>query len=445
MSISILRPTDATVTHFDTNDGPCSRLAGTFVAGIAKKATKSSGGVAEETNADEMMTEDTWMQMASLSKTVGAAFGLEYFSRRGISWDSSVNEVFRQYTSSPLEGGELFQLVPGKPMGSNEDEQQLVDSSWVDEVKLFHLVSHSALGMHYVNGFPIDDTALARVLSEERGSNPSSTDHTEMLKVAQSKEWPRPSMRAILAKNSCKLAKDRGYDVKEVRTVRRRPSTQFKYSGGGFMVLQHLLESMEACAQAEKINKEEINKNQENADIPIEILMRTFLDNVGMADFSFEALDVVHAVAQMRGEEATAMSKPEATVPKYACGYRDDGSLAAPQRGRLLFPALAAGGEGTTGAMASFLASLLNAYSTTNEASISESMGKEDCMQRNSKERIPTSISHDTAVRMLHADDREGIGALDFMGAEMGLGVFVVTIGSNRVACHQGSMAFQWH
>ena len=58
--------------------------------------------------------------------------------------------------------------------------------------------------------------------------------------------------------------------------------------------------------------------------------------------------------------------------------------------------------------------------------------------QSKSEQRVPTSISHDTATRMLHAADQKGIGALDFMGAEMGLGVFVVTIGDNRVACHQG-------
>ena len=367
VSISILRPSNVKEKNLYTNDGPCSRLAGTFVAGIARKATESSRGDTK----DEPMTEDTWLQMASLSKTVGAAFGLEYFSRRGIPWDMSVNEVFCKYASSLSKSGELFQLVPGQPMGSNECEQQHVDPSWVDEVKLFHLVSHSALGMHYVNGFPIDDVALARVVNDECGQNQSSTDHAEMLKIAQSKEWPRPSMRDILAKDSCKLAKDRGYDVKEVRTVRRRPSTQFKYSGGGFMVLQHLLESMEACAQAEDDQDEE---NQENKDIPIEILMRTFLDNMGMTDFSFEALDVLHAVTCMR-KEATTQSKMEnasrskTAVPKYAWGYRDDGSVAAQQHGRLLFPALAAGGEGTTGAMANFLASLLNAYRDVHKVS----------------------------------------------------------------------------
>ena len=44
-------------------------------------------------------------------------------------------------------------------------------------------------------------------------------------------------------------------------------------------------------------------------------------------------------------------------------------------------------------------------------------------------------ISHDCAVRMLH---RRGVpGGIEFMAADVGLGVFVAECGANRIALHQ--------
>ena len=45
-------------------------------------------------------------------------------------------------------------------------------------------------------------------------------------------------------------------------------------------------------------------------------------------------------------------------------------------------------------------------------------------------------ISHDTAVQMLYGTDK---GCRDFMGCDMGLGVFIAEAGDNKLALHQGA------
>jgi CubicO group peptidase (beta-lactamase class C family) len=53
----------------------------TIVAGLRDRAENAP------------VTEDTWFQIASCSKTVGTAFALEEFARRGLSIDTPVNHV----------------------------------------------------------------------------------------------------------------------------------------------------------------------------------------------------------------------------------------------------------------------------------------------------------------------------------------------------------------
>lgn len=67
--------------------------------------------------------KNTWFEMASLSKSVGSAFALEYFAKNGISLHESVNKYMPEL---------------GLP----------------DSVKIVHLMSHAALNLHYVNGVP---------------------------------------------------------------------------------------------------------------------------------------------------------------------------------------------------------------------------------------------------------------------------------------------------
>ncbi len=97
----------------------------------------------------------------------------------------------------------------------------------------------------------------------------------------------------------------------------------------------------------------------------------------------------------------------------YACGYFDDQKEVPGTR--LQFPGFAAGGLGSSSDMAQFLVHLTRAYQHLNRSG---------------------TISHDTAVIMLNGVDK---GSFEFMGAKMGLGIFVAEAGDNRIAIHQGA------
>mmetsp|Transcript_10412 Transcript_10412/g.31220 ORF Transcript_10412/g.31220 Transcript_10412/m.31220 type:complete len:335 (-) Transcript_10412:1399-2403(-) len=212
-------------------------------------------------------------------------------------------------------------------------------AAWADEVTLAHLIDHTGLGMHYVNGVP-RTVEMPAAISLIKG------EHSE----------------------------DLGY---ERILVHKKPGVTFGYSGGGFLVLQTLLEALESRS--------------------IEDIMRPFLDSVGMRDFSFVQRENLPGVP-------------------YATGYFDDGSRVP--GGRLMFPPLAAGGLGSTRALANFWRHMLDAYA-------GGARGDE------------RPISHATAAAMLTAAEDKGSG--DFMNARMGMGVFVADAGPNRVALHQAA------
>ncbi len=171
-----------------------------------------------------------------------------------------------------------------------------------DAVTIEHLMSHKALNLHYVNGVPAD---------------------REM-----------PPITEFLSGN-----KEYGYEPIQVVNP---PGTKFQYSGGGFIVLEHLIEAMEGK--------------------DIRVLTRPFLDQLGMTDFSFEQRNL-----------------PNVT---YASGFTDSGKLVEGRR--KMFPAFAAGAMATTSSMGAFLTNLEKAYHSTHT-------------------RGP--ISHDTARLMLHGTD----------------------------------------
>ena len=103
--------------------------------------------------------------------------------------------------------------------------------------------------------------------------------------------------------------------------VDKCPGTRFNYSGGGFVLLQHILEVI--CGE------------------PIADAIKPFLSDCGMGGaFSFEQVSPPHP--------------PRATIAR---GFLDDGTTT-----RLMFPPLAAGGHGTPTALANFLACLASAY-----------------------------------------------------------------------------------
>jgi CubicO group peptidase (beta-lactamase class C family) len=164
-------------------------------------------------------------------------------------------------------------------------------------------MNHEALNMHYVHGIPAD-----RVM---------------------------PALADLLPGNEAMRYAPVG--------VVHEPGTRFQYSGGGFMVLEHLVER--------RVGR------------PIHRATRPFLDALGMRQTSFE---------QVR-----------AALPEIAGCFTDDGRAVA--GGRLLFPAFAAGAVATPVDVARFLGALTHAFEHV-----------EGC----------GPIAHETAVRMLHGVDR---------------------------------------
>ncbi|MFW7381944.1 MAG: serine hydrolase [Oligoflexus sp.] len=259
------------------------------------------------------VTASTVFELASLSKTLASAFAIEYFRSKGIDLSSSVNALLAKTSSS-------VRLTAANP-------------NWPDAVSIRHLLSHTALNMHYVKGIAADQVMPS---CEQLLSNPEIFGY--------------PNIAVI-----------------------NEPGSVFQYSGGGFLLLEHLIEKMEGQR--------------------IQELIKPFFASLGLAHLSFE-------------------QKPQQDSDD-ACGYFDTGDAVA--SGRLMFPAAAAGALGTAEDMLAFLQHLEHAFHHL------EGSGP---------------ISHDTAVEMLHGEDR---GAQDFMGCNMGLGVFLAEAGDNRLMIHQGA------
>ena len=252
------------------------------------------------------VTENTRFQMASLSKSVAAAFAVSYFASKNISLDTKINQLLK-------EAGSPYLLLTDKEL----------EKSLALKVSIRHLLNHSALGMHYVRGHPL-------------GQCPESLS----------------------------LLKD--------LTLKKEPGKTFHYSGGGFILLQYLLETLEKK--------------------PLHKIMAPFLKKSGLADF--------HATPQKDAE--------------YALGYRDDGRPI--EGGRLSFPPLAAGFESTTKSFALFLCHLINAYQAPQGQSPLEACIPKE-MFTNPKDQ----------------------GAMDFIGAKVGLGVFIAEAGPHKIALHQAA------
>ena len=204
-------------------------------------------------------------------------------------------------------------------------------SEWADQVEIQHLLNHTALNKHYIAGTPLN--------------------------VAP------PSSREALA------------DVKVIH----HPGEIFKYSGGGFLVLEHLIETLEGRSSKKRTS--------------IHQLTQKYLANLGLKNTTFW---------------------PQ--LPKkaeWARGHFDSGLEV--EGGRYNFAPFAAGAMGTAHDMALFLKALTTAYNLPAGA---------------------RGLTHDIAIEMLRGVDR---GSYEFMGAAMGLGVFVAEAGENRIAIHQGA------
>lgn len=286
------------------------------------------GGLASRETATPVF-DSTWFEIASLSKPFAAVFAYQYFAQRGVSFDASVNALL-------AEAGSPYRLVAAEGC----------PAVWADEVTLTHLVDHTGPQMHYVNGIP------------------RSHDFPPALAlISGMTDAPAPYGYAPLF-------------------VSKRPGTVFGYSGGGFLILQHLLETRERASMAE--------------------LMDRHLAACGTA--CALGLSFAH----------------ETPAKHYADGYRDD--LSRVDGGRLNFPPLAAGALGTPAALLDWLRQLAVAYQ---------------------RPRGCGDISH-AAARLVLAR-RPDLGSEAFMAAGMGVGMFVFDVAStdaqrpNRWMLHQAA------
>ena len=255
-------------------------------------------------------TKDTFFEVASLSKSVASAFAIEYLSSKGIDLESSVNAVFAQTNSRFRLKGE-----------------------WADQVTIANLMSHNALNMHYVNGVPCDRKM--------------------------------PNVSEFLNGNA-------EYSYSPIEVI-NKPDTIFKYSGGGFLVLEHLIEALSEKSVLE--------------------LTTPFLKQLGMEQFSFD--------------------QHENSDVDYAHAFDEKGEPLSTKR--LMFPSFAAGAMGSASSMHQFLHHMTRAYHDVSGSG---------------------PISHDTAVRMLYGRDQ---GSREFMGCDMGIGIFTIEAGENRYMLHQGA------
>ncbi|CAD7956273.1 unnamed protein product [Amoebophrya sp. A120] len=350
------------------------------------------------------------LQIASLSKTIAAAMALEHFKKEKINvFTTSVNEEFRRIARKrKMKLEDTFQLQNDPSLMTKTSEvegETKTEGSFAESVKICHLMNHCGLGMHYVFGLE-----------------------------------KRPRIKYLLDN----LEKHK-YDP-EGLIVTRKPGSKFQYSGGGFLVLQLLLEfSYDDKPIGEILRTEFLAKAGGNSALRKWNVFSTHEELLEASTGSFGVLNVEKPNKASAGTSPLIPAGiPEGQPPKippgseFANGYKDDGSVVS----RLFFPELAAGGECSCFEMAGFLADLCNAYNATSETE------NDDVHQRTAaagaEERSPSNhytfpISHDTAVQMLYTDGRLDNGCQDFMKSDQGLGTFVTSVGPNKVACHQAA------
>ena len=285
-------------------------------------------------------TSATRFQIASLSKTIGSAFALEYFRSRGVPLTASVNALLSK-TSSPYR------------------IKSPLNPAWADQVTLTDLMSHSALNMHYVHGIPAADKM--------------------------------PSSGELIQGHS-------SYKYDPVVAI-TDPGKTFQYSGGGFLVLEHLLEALEGK--------------------PVAVLLQPFFDELGLENISTES----------KGELAHGFLDSGEEVP--GGGFR--------------FPAFAAGMLGTAEDMARFLNSLTRAY-RSNEGSAGISHDTSVEMLRGYDKGSRAFMGCDMGIGVftaeagpnrlaIHQGANEGFRAIFiqcFDGPDHGKGLVIFCNGDNR-------------
>jgi CubicO group peptidase (beta-lactamase class C family) len=278
----------------------------------------------------EKMGRSHLLQCASLSKTVGTAFAIEYLKSKGIDFaTTAVNDLLLR-----LNSNWRIDVAPEANLPPDTCSQVLLPM----------LVNHTALGMHYVYGFPIIDAV--------------------------------PTCADIL--NCSPIALENKY---QPLFLARKPGQTFSYSGGGFIVLQYIIELMEG--------------------VSVDILTQEFLRQCDLEGEFFFSYNSIPRSAD-DGEFAANL----------AHGYDANGREVQ----FLQFPSFAAGALCTPSALGRFLTHLTTAYHNPDGS---------------------RGISHSTAKLML--DSLLDCGAMEFMGSQIGLGIFVAEAGRNKICLHQAA------
>lgn len=343
-------------------------VPGVSVTVFNKHASQSFGiGLAKVVDNRQLSRDGgSWFQMQSLSKTVAAAFTFEYFRARSLSVDTPVNELLGNPALCRKPSSWRLLSKPGCP------------AEWADRVTVRHLMSHSALGLHYCPGV----SPLRRP------------------------EGLPPILELISGQHQAETGYPNIY-------VEREPGISFAYSGGGFMVLEHLLMSM-------------------SGHDSVEALTRSFLNGCGLDEFTFDPLPgFVDPALMAAGHLEPDADSSDVEDVRYKLGplparasrsqrFRSFRFISSDYADALMFPAFSAGGMGTTRSLARFLQHLNRAYQRV------EGSG---------------SISHDTAVQMFGTANARLLNTSAFMGegSAMGNGAFVLRAGPNRFALHQAA------
>jgi len=313
-----------------------------LLAGGADGTISSHAAGFQDAYGTPLSADGSWLELCSLSKTIASAFSISFLERRhGIDLSARVNDLLRRYKSP-------FRLLDDAAGGFSL-------RGAADSISVRHLMNHTGLGMHYVYGTPLSE--------------------------------PVPSTLEVMEKGNCSV-------------VTKHPAKQFKYSGGGFLLLQHLVELISGQPVAE--------------------LLQEFLTANTRGDVTFDQ------------HQKTAPPKGR-TI---ATGF-DDARKAVPDGGRMMFPPFAAGALGSARGLAYFLTNLSLAYhDETAGTRTSGPVGNTDDARYG-------GISHATARAML--DDTMDCGARGFMNSDAGLGVFVMRAGNggdggdSRYMLHQAA------
>jgi malate synthase len=333
----------------------------------------------------------TGFEIASLSKTLGSCIALEIFRKHGLGLDTQVNPLLAKLHS------------PYRIQSLNCEHPE-----WAEKVTLKHLVNHSALNSHYVNGVPHPSADRAG------GANHVGNVGSTASAAGGSAGSAGDSMNRVPGTDSLSvlpwLFGDESTGASSSVGVIQEPGKGFRYSGGGFLVLEHLVECLEGKITAELTSP----FLQELLSLGRTELAKLSAPSPFSLGLTFDPLPELSASVQ-RGCPPEENKKTQWDWSRAGIAH---GVLSNQQEvpgGRYLFPAFAAGAIGTASGVSWFLQALTKAYHQP------EGYGP---------------IHQETAVALLGSPSPL---SMDFMGVHCGLGVFVAEAGENRFAVHQGA------